>query len=188
MCSLDCFGPIRGVGGRSSAVLGAWHPVAHLIITTPLIHCATGNGEAMFFGDGSRDPKAPWGAHTATNSPCGKFPPLVSLDITAHELAHGVTEHNNQLFYQVCRLCGCSCLGRIACDCKGVGLAHWRIRSGNSQGVTLQRITHPSKLQPPPTNQPHAHPSHSLLQFSFGGINEALSGACGVRGGLRVMV
>jgi len=65
---------------------------------------------------------------------------------------------------------------RIACDGRGVGLAHRCVCSGNSHVVTLQKLTHPSKPKPP--TQPRTHPSHSLLQFSFGGINEALSGAC----------
>ena len=48
----------------------------------------------MTYGDGSRDPKA-------LNSSCKGFPPMVTLDITAHEMGHGVTEHTSGLVYEV---------------------------------------------------------------------------------------
>lgn len=47
----------------------------------------------MTYGDGSRNPK--------NISSCDGFPPLVALDITAHEMSHGVTEYTSGLLYQV---------------------------------------------------------------------------------------
>jgi Zn-dependent metalloprotease len=47
----------------------------------------------MTYGDGSRPA-------TATTTSCKGFPPMVTLDITAHEMAHGVTEHTSGLVYQ----------------------------------------------------------------------------------------
>ncbi|MFM9635003.1 M4 family metallopeptidase, partial [Streptomyces galilaeus] len=43
---------------------------------------ATWNGEAMTFGDGS-----------------DLYHPLVSLDIVSHEVSHGFTSQNSDLFY-----------------------------------------------------------------------------------------
>ena len=48
----------------------------------------------MTYGDGSRDPRR-------LNASCAGFPPMVTLDIAAHEMAHGVTEHTSGLIYEV---------------------------------------------------------------------------------------
>lgn len=48
----------------------------------------------MTYGDGSRDPRA-------LNTSCKGFPPMVTLDITAHEMSHGVTEYTSGLIYEV---------------------------------------------------------------------------------------
>ena len=47
----------------------------------------------MTYGDGSRDPKL-------MTTSCSGFPPMVTLDIAAHELSHGVTEYTSGLIYQ----------------------------------------------------------------------------------------
>jgi len=53
----------------------------------------------MFYGDGSRNAKKVYAS-------CNGFPPLTDIETVAHEMTHGVTEHNNDLFYQVCMLFG----------------------------------------------------------------------------------
>jgi len=69
----------------------------------------------MTYGDGSRDPKA-------LTTSCKGFPPMVTLDITAHEMQHGVTEHTSGLIYQHSYgginegLSGACCIG-----CGGLG-------------------------------------------------------------------
>jgi hypothetical protein len=47
----------------------------------------------MSYGDGSRDPRQ-------LTTSCKGFPPMVTLDIAAHEIGHGVTEHTSGLIYE----------------------------------------------------------------------------------------
>jgi Zn-dependent metalloprotease len=47
----------------------------------------------MTYGDGSRSPRE-------LTSSCSGFPPMVTLDIAAHEMAHGVTEYTSGLIYE----------------------------------------------------------------------------------------
>ena len=48
----------------------------------------------MYFGAGSLAPRL-WNVKCSDSA----FPPLVSLDVVAHELTHGVTEYNSDLTY-----------------------------------------------------------------------------------------
>jgi Zn-dependent metalloprotease len=102
----------------------------------------------MNYGDGSRNPKALF-------TSCDGFSPLVSLDVAAHEMTHGVTQHNNGLLYEVRRALLPAC--RPAC----VHVTLW------PECISTQFIP-PVKLTP-------ATPSFLVKQWSFGGINEALS-------------
>ncbi|GBF89960.1 peptidase [Raphidocelis subcapitata] len=51
------------------------------------------NDNRMTYGDGSRSPRE-------LSSSCKGFPPMVTLDIAAHEMAHGVTEYTSGLVYE----------------------------------------------------------------------------------------
>lgn len=54
------------------------------------------SGSAMYFGDGSRG--APVGVYNCTSS--HPFRPLTPLDVTAHEVGHGITQSTNRLIYR----------------------------------------------------------------------------------------
>jgi len=67
------------------------------------------DGAALWYGDGNRK-------SSQLQSSCMGFPPLVTLDVAAHEATHGITEHNNGLLYYY-SFGGINEMMSGACDC-----------------------------------------------------------------------